>query len=167
MGTQNGSSLVPRPRATLALIEFLILCFAVAGVSSIFSAHNIPTWYAGLIKPPLNPPYWVFAPVWTTLYALMAIAAWLVWKTRPSGCRRQGLRLFYVQLALNCLWSWIFFSRHQIGTAFVDILALWAGIFLTMLNFKKVSTTAAWLLVPYLAWVTFASYLNLALWRLN
>lgn len=157
----------PRPRAWLALIEFLILCFAVQGISSIFDLHNIPIWYAGLIKPPLNPPNWVFAPVWTVLCAFMAIAAWLVWKTRRSGCRRHGLRLFYVQLALNFLWSWIFFSRHQIGTAFIDIMALWAAIFLTMLNFKKVSTTAAWLLVPYLAWVTFAGYLNLAFWRLN
>lgn len=167
MGKQDGSAPVPRPRASLALIGFLILCFAVAVVSSIFSAHNIPIWYAGLIKPPLNPPNWVFAPVWTTLYALMAIAAWLVWKTRPSGCRRHGLRLFYVQLAMNLLWSWIFFSRHQIGTALVDIIVLWVAIFLTILNFRKVSRAAACLLVPYLAWVTFASYLNLALWRLN
>ena len=157
----------PRPRATLVLIEFLILCFAVDGISSIFAVQNIPTWYAGLIKPPLNPSNWVFPVVWTALYAFMAIAAWLVWKTRPSGCRRRGLRLFYVQLWFNFLWSWIFFSRHLIGTALVDILVLWAAIFLTILNFKKVSAMAGWLLVPYLAWITFATYLNLALWRLN
>jgi translocator protein len=97
----------------------------------------------------------------------MAIAAWIVWKTRPSPCRRRGLRLFCVQLGLNFLWGWIFFDRHQIGTAFADIIVLWVAILLTILTFKKMSTTAAWLLVPYLAWVTFAAYLNFGLWRLN
>lgn len=165
MGTQTEQT--PRPHAAWMLIGWLVLCFAVAGISATFNVHNIPTWYAGLIKPPLNPPNWVFPPVWATLYALMGIAAWLVWKTRGSACRRRGLRLFWVQLWFNFLWSWIFFSRHQIGTAFADILLLWAAILLTILNFRKVSTLAAWLLVPYLGWVTFASYLNLAFWRLN
>ena len=157
----------PRPLATMALVGWLVLCYTVAGISSIFTAHNIPTWYATLAKPPLNPPNWLFAPVWTLLYTLMAIAAWIVWKTRPSPCRRRGLLLFYLQLALNFLWSWIFFDRHQIGTAFADIVVLWVAILLTILTFKKMSTTATWLLVPYLAWVTFAGYLNFAIWRLN
>jgi len=151
----------------MALVGWLVLCYTVAGISSIFTAHNIPTWYATLAKPPLNPPNWLFAPVWTLLYTLMAIAAWIVWKTRPSPCRRRGLLLFYVQLALNFLWSWIFFDRHQIGTAFAGIVVLWVAILLTILTFKKMSTTATWLLVPYLAWVTFAGYLNFAIWRLN
>jgi tryptophan-rich sensory protein len=167
MSTSSQPAFPPRPRAMLALIGWLVLCFAVAGISSIFSAHGIPTWYAELVKPALNPPNWVFAPVWIALYALMAIAAWLVWKTRPSGCRLRGLRLFFVQLWFNLLWSWIFFSRHQAGTAFIDIAVLWIAILLTLLNFRKVSVTAAWLLAPYLAWVAFAGYLNLALWRLN
>lgn len=157
----------PRPHATLALIGWLALCFAVGGISSIFPARAISTWYAALVKPPFNPPNHVFGPVWTVLYTLMAVAAWIAWKTRPSPCRRRGLRLFLVQLALNFLWTWIFFSRHQMVTAFVDLLALWAAILLTILTFKKMSTTAAWLLVPYLAWVTFAGYLNFAIWRLN
>jgi benzodiazapine receptor len=156
-----------RPRSGLALAGWLVLCFAVAAVSSIISARSIPTWYAGLIKPPLNPPNHVFGPVWTVLYALMAVSAWIVWKTRPSPCRRRGLLLFCVQLGLNFLWTWIFFSRHQILTAFADILALWIAIFLTILTFRKMSVAASWMLVPYLAWVTFASYLNLAIWRLN
>ena len=105
--------------------------------------------------------------MWTVLYTLMAIAAWIVWKTRPSPCRHRGLRLFCVQLALNFLWTWIFFDRHQIGTALVSIIVLWVGILLTILTFKKMSTPAAWLLIPYLAWVSFAGYLNLAFWRLN
>jgi tryptophan-rich sensory protein len=151
----------------LALIGWLIVCFAVVGISSLFNAHAIPTWYAGLVKPPLNPPNWVFAPVWMTLYGLMAVSAWLVWKTRPSGCRRRGLLFFAVQLWFNYLWSWIFFHRHMIGIAFADIVALWLTILLTLLTFRKMSRPAAWLLVPYIAWVTFAGYLNFALWRLN
>src|ERR1700756_849033 len=92
-----------RPNARTAFFGWLALCFGVAGVSSIFAAHSIPTWYAGLEKPPLNPPDQAFGPVWTVLYALMAVSAWTVWKTRPSSCRRRGLRLFCVQLALNLL----------------------------------------------------------------
>jgi benzodiazapine receptor len=157
----------PRPHTTLALIGWLALCFAAGIVGSIFAARAIPTWYAGLVKPQFNPPNHVFGPLWTVLYTLMAVAAWIVWKTRPSACRRRGLRLFLVQLGLNCLWPWIFFGTHQILTAFADLAALWAAILLTLLTFKKMSTTAAWLLVPYLAWVTFAGYLNFALWRLN
>ena len=153
--------------ATWVLLGWLVLCFAVGGISSIFNAHNIPTWYAALVKPPLNPPDWVFPAVWMVLYALMALAAWLVWKTRSSGCRRRGLSLFLVQLWFNFLWSWIFFSRHQIGVALADILLLWVAIALTIYNFRKMSVTAAWLMVPYIAWVTFASYLNLGIWRLN
>ncbi|HEX3469667.1 MAG TPA: TspO/MBR family protein [Silvibacterium sp.] len=163
MGTQPES----RPNSTLALVGWLVLCFAVAAVSSIFVTGGIPTWYTGLVKPPLTPPNQAFGPVWTVLYALMAIAAWIVWKTRPSTCRRRGLRLFCVQLALNLLWTWIFFARHQIGTALANIVVLWVAILLTILTFKKMSTTAAWLLVPYLAWVTFSGYLNFAIWRLN
>ena len=156
-----------RPRAGLALAAWLVLCFAVAGVSSVFSAHSIPTWYAGLVKPPLNPPNQVFGPIWTVLYALMAVSVWTVWKTRPSPCRRRGLRFFCVQLGLNFLWTWIFFSRHQTLTAFVDIVVLWIAILLTTLTFRKMSVIAAWLLAPYLAWVTFAAYLNLEISRLN
>jgi tryptophan-rich sensory protein len=163
MGTQPDS----RPNSSIALIGWLGLCFAVGVVSAIISTHAIPTWYAGLIKPPLTPPNQLLGPVWTVLYTLMAIAAWIVWKTRPSPCRRRGLRLFCVQLALNFLWTWIFFDRHQIGTALASIIVLWVAILLTILTFKKMSTSAAWLLIPYLAWVSFAGYLNLAFWRLN
>jgi translocator protein len=141
----------PRPHTTLALIGWLALCFAAGIVGSLFAARAIPTWYAGLVKPPFNPPNHVFGPLWTVLYTLMAVSAWIVWKTRPSACRRRGLRLFLVQLGLNCLWPWVFFG----------------AILLTLLAFKKMSITAAWLMVPYLAWVTFAGYLNIAIWHLN
>jgi tryptophan-rich sensory protein len=156
-----------RPRAGWALAGWVVLCLAVGGVASIFNVRAIPTWYATLVKPPLNPPNWVFAPVWTMLYVLMALAAWMAWKTRPSQCRRSGLRVFGVQLFFNFLWSWIFFSRHQIAVAFADIVGLWVAILITILIFRKMSHTAAWLLTPYLAWVTFAAYLNFAIWRLN
>ena len=156
-----------RPHATLALIGWLALCFAVGIVASIFAAPAIPTWYAALHKPPLNPPNQAFGPIWTVLYTLMAVSAWIVWKTRPSSCRRRGLHLFCIQLGLNFLWPWIFFGTHQMLTALFDLAALWAAILITILTFRKMSTTAAWLLVPYLAWVTFAGYLNFAIWRLN
>lgn len=151
----------------MALLVWLVLCFAVAEVASIFSAHGA-AWYAGLVKPRLNPPDGLFAVFWSALLSgLMAIAAWLVWRTRPSRCRMRGLLLFFIQLWFNLLWSWILFSRHQIATAFFDLVVLWAAILLTILNFRKVSLTAAWLLAPYLAWVAFAAYLNLELWLLN
>lgn len=167
MPTRSEPAQRSRPAAGWVLLGWLVLCFAVAAVSSLFSRHNIPTWYAELVKPPLSPPDWVFAPVWTVLYAFMAIAAWLVWKTRPSGCRIRGLRFFSVQLWFNLLWSWIFFSRHQIGTALIDLAVLWIAIVLTILNFRKMNATATWLMGVYLAWVTFAVYLNFGLWRLN
>ena len=156
-----------RPHTRTALVGWLALCFGVGAASSIFVTRSILTWYAALAKPPFTPPNHVFGPVWTVLYSLMAVAAWMVWKTRSSTCRRRGLRLFAVQLALNFLWTWIFFSTHQTLTAFLDLLALWAAILLTILTFRKMSHTAAWLLVPYLVWVTFAGYLNLAIWKLN
>ena len=156
-----------RHNGRLALLGWLALCFGVGAVSSIFAARSIPTWYAALEKPPLNPPNQIFGPVWTLLYALMAVAAWIVWKTRSSPCRTRGLRLFLIQLALNFLWTWIFFGTHQMLTAFVDLIALWTAILLTILAFRRMSHTAAWLLVPYLVWVTFAGYLNLAIWKLN
>ena len=156
----------PRPHASLALIGWLALCFAVGGLSSIILARAVPTWYAALAKPPLTPPNHLFGPVWT-IYTLIAVSAWIVWKTRPSPCRRRGLRLFCIQLALNFLWTWIFFGAHQMLTAFVDLVVLWIAILLTIQTFRKMSTAAAWLLVPYLAWVTFAGYLNFAIWKLN
>lgn len=167
MPTQSSPVQQPRPYAGWALIGWLALCFAVGGIAAIFNVRNIPTWYDALVKPPLNPPNAVFPVVWAILYALMAVAAWLVWKTRPSACRPRGLGIFLAQLWLNFLWSWIFFERHQLGMAMIDLVVLWIAILLTIRSFRKMSVTAAWLMVPYLAWVTFAGYLNFALWRLN
>jgi translocator protein len=137
-------------------------------IGSVFTVLAIPNWYSTLVKPALNPPSWVFGPVWTTLYALMGIAAWLVWK---SGWERKevkiALGLFSTQLFLNAIWSIIFFGLHGPGWALVDIAMLWLAIVWTMIVFYKISKPAAYLLVPYLLWVSFASYLNYSIWVLN
>lgn len=141
----------------------------LAGViGSVFTISAIPTWYAGLVKPALSPPSLVFGPVWTTLYALMGIAAFLVWK---NGWEKKEVKttlcVFGLQLALNVIWSIIFFGLHSPGWALVDIVLLWLAIVWTMFAFYKISRLAVYLLVPYLLWVSFASYLNYLIWVLN
>jgi len=151
----------------ISLLFWVVLCFAVAGISGSLTANAIPTWYRTLVRPAIAPPNWVFGPVWTLLYALMAIAAWQVTQSAPSSLRTWGLVLFLVQLALNFAWSLIFFRQHAIGAAFIEVVFLWAAIAATTFVFSRVSPPAAWLMAPYLAWVTFASFLNGAYWRLN
>jgi tryptophan-rich sensory protein len=151
-------------RRGLVLIAFLVVCLAVGALGGLSTAPAIPTWYAGLAKPSFNPPNWLFAPVWTTLYVLMAIAAWLVWR---RGSARTALILFALQLALNAAWSQLFFGLHRIDLALIDIVLLLAAIVATALAFRRHSTAAALLLVPYIAWVSFATTLNFAIWRLN
>lgn len=124
-------------------------------------------WYLTLNKPSWNPPGWVFGPVWTLLYTMMAIAAWLVWRKGGIAKQRRPLTLFAVQLLLNALWTPLFFGLHMLGVAFAEIILLWIAILATILAFRKVSPSAAWLLVPYLLWVTFAAILNATLWWMN
>lgn len=154
-------------RSILGLLAWLVLVFVAAGLGSWFTMPEIGGWYATLRKPTFNPPDWVFGPVWTTLYALMAISAWLVW--RPAGFRgaRLPLAVFFVQLVLNTLWSMLFFGRHQMGVALVDIALLWLAIAAMIGLFLRRHALAGLLQVPYLCWVTFASLLNYELWRLN
>jgi translocator protein len=140
------------------LLAWILVCELVGGVSSIFTISAIPTWYATLNKPFFNPPSWIFAPVWTTLYLLMGVAAYLYQKSS---------HLFTIQLALNFLWSYIFFDLKSPILAFVEIIFLWLFIFLTIKEFRKKSKTASLLLVPYLLWVSFASLLNLSVVILN
>ncbi|MGA2167356.1 MAG: TspO/MBR family protein [Terracidiphilus sp.] len=149
------------------LAAWLGICFAVAGVSGRWTAGEIPGWYRTLARPAIAPPNWVFGPVWTLLYALMAIAAWRVGLAAPSQLRTWGLVLFLVQLGLNFAWSWIFFRNHAIGAALAEVVVLWAAIGATTLLFGRVAPVAAWLMAPYLAWVSFASVLNWAFWRVN
>jgi translocator protein len=151
----------------LTLAVWIIACLAVGLLGGRWTGPEIPGWYRTLIKPSFNPPSWIFGPVWTTLYILMAIAAWLVTQVPDSPARNLGLVLFVLQLALNLAWSWIFFHKHAIGTAAIEVAALWFVIGATTLVFQRVSTPAAWMMAPYWAWVTFASVLNATIWRLN
>jgi tryptophan-rich sensory protein len=152
-------------RVWIGLVVFLAVVFAAASFGAIFQPG---TWYAGLTKPSWNPPSWVFGPVWTVLYVLIAVAAWLVWKDRGSiAAAAAPLTAWLVQLVLNALWSWLFFGMHRPGLALMDIALLWIAIVVTIVLFWGVRPVAGALLVPYLAWVSFATALNAALWRLN
>ncbi len=124
-------------------------------------------WYAALVKPSWNPPNWIFGPVWTLLYILMGIAAWLVWRRGETARVGAALGAFVFQIILNALWSYLFFGAHRMGLALVEIVILWLAILATALLFRVHSRAAAYLLVPYLLWVGFATALNTALWRLN
>lgn len=146
------------------LLGWLLLCFAAAW----FGAQFMPgEWYATLRKPSWNPPNWIFGPVWTLLYTMMAAAAWLVCQRASFAANAVPLAVFLIQLALNALWSWLFFGLQKPGLAFAEIVALWLAIAASLLLFRRVSPLAAWLLAPYLAWVSFAAALNFTLWRLN
>lgn len=151
----------------VGLIVLLTLCFAVAGVGGFVTTPNIPNWYADLAKPSWTPPDWVFGPVWSMLYLSMAVAAWLVWRQAGLVSAAVPMALFGIQLLLNALWSWLFFGMHSPGAAAVDIVLLWMAIAATTVAFWRRSTLAGILFVPYLVWVSFASLLNLAIWRLN
>lgn len=151
----------------LGLLFWLGLCFAVAAISGAWTAREVAGWYRTLVRPAITPPDWIFGPVWTLLYALMAIAAWQVWLAVPSAARTCGLALFLAQLALNFAWSWIFFRQHAIGFALAEVLLLWFAIGVTTVLFARAVPSAAWLMAPYWAWVSFASVLNAAFWRLN
>jgi len=148
----------------LGLAGWLSLSFAAAAVGSLFSPGD---WYAGLTKPAWNPPNWVFAPVWSMLYASMGVAAWLVWKSDGVRQRSPALAFFLLQLGLNALWSPLFFGLQQPGLAFAEIILLWAAVGATMVLFGRVRPLAGWMLMPYLIWITFAAALNFAIWRLN
>jgi benzodiazapine receptor len=130
-------------------------------------ATDTGPWYDALRKPQFQPPKSVFGPVWTVLYAAMGVAAWRVWRRAGWGGARGALTLFLAQLALNVAWSWLFFAWRRPDLASVEIVVLWLAILATLLAFRRVDRPAAWLLAPYLAWVTFATALTIALWRLN
>ncbi len=151
----------------LQLLAFILVCEGIGLLGGLWTGPEIPHWYRTLAKPSFNPPGWIFGPVWTTLYLLMAIAAWLVFNVSATSARTLGLTLFLIQLALNLAWSWIFFRKHAVGAAAIEIAILWFSIGATTIVFSQVSATSAWLMAPYWAWVTFASILNATIWRLN
>ncbi|MDZ4807048.1 MAG: TspO/MBR family protein [Bacteroidota bacterium] len=153
---------------TLKLIIAIIIPVAVGAVSGFFTSSEIPGWYQTINKPTWNPPSWLFGPVWTTLYILMGIALFLVWKSDASqSVKKTAIILFAAQLVLNFFWSFIFFNQHQIGWAVVEIITMWVFILLTIFAFAPISKIAAWLLVPYISWVSFATILNYTIWKLN
>lgn len=155
---------VPPQLRWLGLIAWLALSFSAAAMGGLFMPGE---WYASLNKPAWNPTGWIFGPVWSALYTMMAVAAWLVWKRGGFAVQRRPLTFFLVQLALNAAWTPLFFGLHWTGVAFAEIVLLWLAIAATIAAFRPVSPTAAWLLAPYLAWVSFAAVLNFTLWRLN
>ena len=160
-------------KSALVLVAFIAISFAVAGLGSIATAENVDGWYATAEKAAWNPPNFLFGPVWTVLYTLMSVAAWLVWRERSRMNVRPSLTMYIVQLALNAVWTPVFFGLYPfIGTpalwiALAIIVAIDVTVLLTMLRFWKVRRTSAWLLVPYWAWVLFATTLNAALAVLN
>jgi len=155
---------IPNVRRFASLVVFVLLCFSVAATGRFFPPDS---WYASLARPTYAPPNWVFGPVWTVLYLLMAISGWLVWTERDSASKRLAMLAYSAQLLLNATWSAIFFGLHQPGWALFEICLLWAAILTTMLLFHHHSKIAAALFMPYLAWVSFATLLNYGFWSFN
>lgn len=176
------------------VVKFIVaiaLAESAGAIGSLVTISNVTSWYAGLAKPAFNPPGWIFGPVWTTLYFLMGVALFLVWKNdwkvknhilekrrkawnpyserfwTGSWQKANVIAIFAVQLILNALWSLIFFGLKSPGFALFEIMALWVAILYTIINFYRISKAAAYLLIPYILWVSFAGYLNFSLWMLN
>ncbi len=151
-----------------ALFISLGICLAAGAIGGLSTASSVGSWYAGLNKPSFSPPGWIFGPVWTTLYILMGVAAWLVWLRRAEHAGvKLALAIFVIQLALNLAWSYLFFGLRSPLAAFVDLVALWLAILITIVAFGRILTAAAALLIPYLLWVSFAGVLNFTIWHLN
>jgi benzodiazapine receptor len=157
-----------RARDIVEAVVSIVVCQGAGLIGSVATFPSIPTWYASLDKPPFNPPNWIFGPVWTTLYTLMGIAAFLVWR---KGIRNRevkiALGIFLVQLVLNTLWSVIFFGLNSLAGGLVVIVVLWIAILLSIITFFRISKVAGALLIPYILWVSFATILNFSLWQLN
>ncbi len=151
----------------LLLLLSVLTAQAAGAIGSYFTFPNISSWYNLLHKPTFSPPNWLFGPVWTLLYTLMGIAAWLIWNQHKKKNTATAIALYGFQLALNLLWSIVFFGWHNITGGLMVIALLWLMILATIIEFWKLSRPAAYLLIPYLAWVSFASLLNFALWQLN
>ena len=153
-------------RQILGLLGWLFLSFAAAAIGGVASSEA-GTFYGQLVRPSWAPPGWLFAPVWTVLYVLMGTAAWLVWRLHGFKKGKTALALFIIQLSANALWTWVFFVWRQGALAFAEIVLLWCLIAATIASFRRLSIASAALLLPYFAWVTFASALTFATWRLN
>ena len=165
--TVEGKTVLPFRRQALGLIVSIIVCLGVAGLGGLVTDPRVFDWYAQLAKPKWTPPDWVFGPVWTVLYICMAVSVWLIWRQGGSVTAKVPMALFVAQLVLNSLWSILFFGFQQPGIAAIEIVLMWAAILTTIVVFWNRSTSASLLLVPYLAWVTFAVLLNWTIWQMN
>jgi translocator protein len=154
---------------TTKIIVLVISCLAIGFLSGQVTRDATNTWYPTIIKPSFNPPNWIFGPVWSMLYAMMGVAAGLVWAKIDANREvvKKALLFFGIQLLLNALWSYLFFGLHNPMLAFIEIILLWLMIYETYSQFKKIDKIAGYLLIPYLAWVGFASILNVSIWWLN
>lgn len=153
--------------STLRLIACLALCLGVGFVGSLMTQSEIPTWYAGLAKPSWTPPPIVFPIVWTTLYIMMAVSLWRLWESPSALPRRRALIWFLIQLALNAIWTPLFFGAHAVLTALIVLVLMICAVCATILHAMRVDRLAAWLLVPYLCWIAYASTLNAGVLFLN
>lgn len=151
----------------IGLVSWLAVCHSVGAVGAILTMSGLSNWYPSIQKPSFNPPNWVFAPVWMFLYTMMGLSAWLVWRERRAAQLQTPLGWFTIQLALNLAWSSLFFALEHPGLAFVDSVMMSLAILATIISFWKVSHTASIMLIPYLAWVIFATVLNYTIWQLN
>lgn len=156
-----------RPHSWRVLAGFVALTFVASAIGGLATQSSVGTWYQTLNRPPFNPPDWIFAPVWTTLYAMIAVAGWRLWRTADSPLGNRAMRLWYLQLALNVIWSLLFFGAQDIPAATVEIGLLLASLIACLLVFRLVDRLAFWLFVPYTGWVAFAALLTISLLRLN
>lgn len=155
------------PKGTLQLIIAILIAQIIGGMGAFFTMQSVNDWYLTLLKPSWNPPSWVFGPVWSLLYTMMGVASFLIWKKRADYKVFKPLVIYGIHLAFNLLWSVLFFGLQSVGFAFIEIMLLWLLIIITIKEFFKVDKYAAYLLIPYLLWVTFAALLNLTIWTLN
>lgn len=151
----------------IKLIASIALTLTVGAIAGLFTSESVQGWYSTLIKPTFSPPNWIFSPVWTALYILMGISLYLVWIQPPGLKRNRGIYFFLIQLALNFAWSFIFFYFHQIDLALVEIILLWMSIIIMLFQFYRIKPLAAYMNIPYLLWVSFASVLNAGYYLLN
>jgi benzodiazapine receptor len=151
----------------IKLVASILLPLSIGAIAGLFTARAIPEWYASLNQPSFNPPNWVFGPVWTTLYIILGISFFMIWKMEAGKQRNQAILIFMVQLLLNFSWSFFFFYFKMIGVALIDIVALWIMIVVMLVRFYRLKPQAAYINIPYLLWVSFATVLNGAYFFLN
>ncbi len=151
----------------IKLLISVILPLGLGAIAGMFTAEAVPEWYASLNRPSFNPPNWVFGPVWTTLYLIMGISLFLIWKQNAGKESKQAIIIFFLQLLLNFLWSFIFFYFNMIGLALVEIILLWISIVIMLILFYRIKPIAAYINIPYLLWVSFATILNASYYFLN